>query len=130
MKLKVKTTRTLTTDELEVYCEPVLTFEAVGNVDPQTHDALKTWAQAKYPADQAVNFVPKLFLSVAENGTSYPLNTEGAARELQAVVGDAFLAELVENFWNYDYFYFQKKQAASANLSTPLPTTEESEATP
>lgn len=122
-KLRIKTTRTLTTKDLEVFCDPDLTFEAVGNIDPGTDGELREWAKAKYPPAEAVRFVPRLFLSVSQDGSAHPLDTEAGAEEFRQAVGDPFLCELVENFWNFDYFYFQnlkKNGISSANSSETL----------
>jgi hypothetical protein len=130
MKLKVRTTHTLTTDDLEMFCDPPLTFEAVGSIDPRTSRDLSTWHSSKFPEGQAVDFVPKLFLSVAQNGTSYPLTTVEDARALQEAVGEKFVSRLVLSYWNYQATYFEKKQAASVSLSPESGTGNGSEPTP
>jgi hypothetical protein len=113
---KVKTTLMVTTEELEVFCDPPLTFEAVGNIDPNLWSQLKEWSERDYPPGEAVNFVPRLFFSVSQNGKAYPLTTQAEAEELRQAVGDAFLCDLVENYWTYEYSYFKKKRLASASL--------------
>jgi len=128
--LKVKTSLTVTTDELEVFCDPPLTFEAVGNIDPNLWSQLKAWSEKNYPLEQAVNFVPKLFVSVSQNGKAYPLTTEAAAEELRQAVGDPFLCDLIENYWNYEFNYFKKKRLVSASSSPASATGNGSELTP
>jgi hypothetical protein len=129
MKLKVKTTYTVTTDDLEIFCDPPLTFEAVGRINDKTHTDLLTWSKDDYSPDRAISFIPSLFLSVAQNGTAYPLTTKAEAIALREATGDKFICDLVESFWNYDYTYFKKKRLGSANSlpasddgSSPEPT--------
>ena len=121
MKLKVKTTHVVTTDDLEMFCDPPLTFEAIGNIDPHTREGLRVWYQNKYPTEQSLEFVPKIFLSVAQNGTAYPLVTDEDAKALQDALGDKFISHLVRAYWNYEAGYFEKKETASTSLSeTPV----------
>ena len=130
MKLKVRTTHTVTTDDLEMFCDPPLTFEAIGNIDPHTREGLRVWYQNKYPTEGALEFVPKMFLSVAQNGTSYPIATEEDAKALQEAVGDKFISHLVRAYWNYEAGYFEQKKTGSENLSAPPVTGNGSEPTP
>ena len=116
MKLSVRTTHTVTTDDIDVYCDPPLIFEAVGNIDPQTQTRLADWHKANYPPEQAVAFIPKLFISVSQNGEVYPLTTEADAQALREAVGDTFLSDLVERFWTYELNFFKKKRNGSVNL--------------
>lgn len=115
--LSIQTTMTLTTDDLEIYADPPLSFEAIGRVNDTLHRELAAWVSAGYPADQTARFISRLFLSVAQNGQSYPLSTADDAQALRAAVGDEFLANLVESFWDYEFNYFKKKRLASMNLS-------------
>jgi hypothetical protein len=115
LKLKVKTTHKVTTEELEIFCDPPLTFEAVGNIGPQLWDELRDWSNERYPPEKAVDFVPKLFVSVSQNGDTYPLATPEQAKALEDAVGGEFLSDLVENYWGYEFSFFKKKRAASAN---------------
>src|SRR3990170_7983871 len=110
LNLSVRTTMQVTTDDLELYADPPLTFEAIGRVNDTLHRELAAWASAGYPAEQSVRFIPRLFLSVAQNWQSYPLTTADDAQALRATVGDEFLANLVEAFWDYEYNYFKKKR--------------------
>jgi len=136
MKLTVRTTHTLTTNDLRVFCDPPLTFEAVGSIDPRTRIELSAWHDSDYPSGQAVSFIPKLFLSVAQNdsdgpmGPAYPLTTDEDARALQDALGDRFISRLVNAYWDYEYKYFQKKELASVSLSPELGTGNGSGPTP
>jgi hypothetical protein len=130
MKLSVRTTHILTTDDLRIFCDPPLTFEAIGSIDPHTRIELSAWHDSDYPAQQAVGFIPKLFLSVAQNGQSYPLTTDEDALALQDALGDKFISRLVNAYWDYEYRYFQKKELASANLSPELGTGNRNGSTP
>jgi hypothetical protein len=115
LKLKVKTTHTVTTDELEMVCDPPLTFEAVGNIGPHLWGELRDWSKGEYPMEEIVDFIPKLFVSVSQNGDTYPLTTPAQAKALKESVGDEFIADLIESYWNYEFTFFKKKRAASAN---------------
>lgn len=115
MDLKVRTTHTVTTDDLELFCDPPLSFEAVGRVGPKLHNDLLTWSQAGYPAEQAPGLAAQLFLSVSQDGQSYPLNSPAAATELQNQVGDEFIRNLIEAFWDFEYRFFKQKRLASGN---------------
>ena len=130
LNLSIKTTMVVTTDDLEIYADPPLTFEAIGRVNDTIHRELAAWATAGYPADQTARFIPRLFMSVAVNGSSHPLTTADDVQELRAAVGDEFLANLVESFWDYEFNYFKKKRLASANLSSESGTGNGSEPTP
>ena len=130
LNLSIKTTIVVTTDDLEIYADPPLTFEAIGRVNDTIHRELAAWATAGYPAEQTARFIPRLFMSVAQNGTSYPLTTAEEAQALRDAVGDEFLANLVESFWDYEYKYFQKKELASVSLSPELGTGNGSGPTP
>lgn len=117
LNLAIKTTFAVSTDDLGVFCDPPLTFQAIGRVNDTLHRELVAWGTAGYPADQTTRFIPRLFLSVAQNGVSYPLSTADDAQALREAVGDEFLANLVESFWDYEFSYFKKKRLASASLS-------------
>jgi hypothetical protein len=128
--LKVKTTHTLTTDDLEIFCDPPLTFESAGSMDPRTVQELREWYKNHCPNEQAVMFVPKIFLSVAQNGKAYPLTTQEDAMALQKAVGDKFISRLVNSYWNYEVGYFEKKQSGSVNSLTESSGNGTKEATP
>ena len=130
LKLKIQTTRTVTTDDLRLYCDPPLTFGAVGHIPTTVNNALLDWADKGYDSTRAVEFVPRLFSSVAQNGTSYPLASKEDAAALREAVGDVFLRDLVEGFWNYDYRFFHLKRLVSENSLPDLTTTNGSEPTP
>ena len=130
LNLAIKTTMVVSTDDLEVFSDPPLTFEAIGRINDTLHRELAAWANAGYPADQTARFIPRLFLSVAQNGQSYPLATPDDAQALREAVGDEWLANLVESFWDYEYNYFKKKRLASASLSQAQGTGNGSEPTP
>lgn len=115
MKLKVNTTHTVTTEDLEIFCDPPLTFEAVGNIGPHLWGQLRDWHKGNYPPEDVVGFIPKLFVSVSQNGDTYPLTTPEDAKALEDAVGNEFLSDLVESYWNYEFDFFKKKRAASAN---------------
>ena len=117
MKLSIKTTHILTTEQLEIYCDPPLTFEVVGSIDPHTRKKLGSWYEADYPTNRAVEFIPSLFITVAQNGIAYPLKTVEDAAAFQEAVGDVFLSRLVERTWAYDINQFKKKQVGSISLS-------------
>ena len=122
MLLNVKTKRIITTDDLRLYCDPALTFEAVGHIPGPAHNALLEWSEAGYPADKIEALVPQLFTSVSENGTSYPISTPADAAELRQALGDTFMRDLIEGFWNYDWRFFRQRKNASANSSETLDT--------
>jgi len=130
MKLNVKTTFTVNTDQLEIYCDPPLAFEAIGRIDDKTHRELVEWSKADYPAGQTLAFIPRLFLSVSQSGKSYPLSGEADAQALREATGDAFLVNLIEGFWNYEFRFFQRKLAASESSSTAQGAGRESEPQP
>ena len=130
LNLPIRTTMSVTTDDLELYADPPLAFEAIGRVNDTLHRELAAWASAGYPADTTARFIPRLFLSVSLNGQTYPLTTQDEAQALRDAVGDEWLANLVEGFWDYEYNYFKKKRLASANLSPASATGNGSEPTP
>lgn len=116
MKLNIATTQTISTDDLEIYCgDTPLIFEAVGNINGALHSDLLAWSQADRPPTQTVALVPRLFLSVAQNGDTYPLTGPAEAEGLRQAVGDELLADIVEEFWNYRYRFFKRKRIASVN---------------
>ena len=117
LNLSVKTTHTISTDDLEIYADPPLVFEAVGRINDKLHNDLRAWSNKNHPIDQTVKFVPRLFLSVSQNGDTYPLTTDADAQALREAVGDDFLHDLVESFWDYDYLFFRRKQLVSASSS-------------
>ncbi len=126
MKLNIQTHHTITTNDLELFCDPPLTFEAVGRIADQTHNALLEWAKNDYPEEKTLEFLPHLFVSVSQNGETYPLNNDGAAREFREAVGLTFVQDLIEAFWNYEFYYFKKKRLASINSSTASADTNKS----
>ena len=115
LNLTVKTTHVVTTDDLEIFCDPPLTFEAIGRINDKLHNELRAWANKNHPIGQTVKFVPQLFLNVSQNGNTYPLATDADAEALRGAVGDDFLHNLVESFWDYDFLFFRQKRLASAN---------------
>ncbi len=130
LSLTVETTMVVSTDDLELYASPTLVFRTVGRVNDTLHRELAAWASAGYPAEQTARFIPRLFLSVSQNGQTYPLTTPDDAQALREAVGDEFLANLVESFWDYEFNYFKKKRLASANLSPQSTTGNGQEPTP
>lgn len=117
--LKIQTTETITTDDLEIFVgELPLIFEAVGNIPGPLQDDLLTWSRADYPLPQTLQLVPRLFLSVSQNGDTYPLTSQAEAEALRAAVGEELLRDIVEGYWNYRYRFFKRKRLASANSLT------------
>lgn len=117
MKLHIQTTQIVTTDDLEIYCGDLpLIFEAVGNISSGLHSDLLEWSQAERPAAGTVALVPRLFMSVSQNGDKYPLTGSAEAEAFREAVGDELLADIVEEFWNYRYRFFRRKRNGSANL--------------
>lgn len=122
-KLAIQTTQTITTDDLEIYVgDTPLVFEAIGNISNSLHTDLLAWSRAGYPADQAAAFVPRLFLSVSQNGEKYDLTGPTEAAAFQAAVGDDLLKDIIEGYWDFRYRFFRKKQAASGSLPTASET--------
>lgn len=118
MLLKAKTTRIVTTDDLELYCDPPLVFEASGRINDKLTAELKEWYQNGYDPQITLKFIPQLFLSVSQNGETFPIRSQADAEALREALGDGFLLDLVEAFWDYDYRFFTQRRAASANSST------------
>jgi hypothetical protein len=129
LNLSIRTTMTVTTDDLEIYADPTLTFTSVGRVNDKLHRELAAWSTAGYPAQQTVEFIPRLFMSMSINGDTHPLATGDDVQELRQAVGDEFLANLVESFWDYEYNYFKKKRSVSVSLSPESGTGNGSEPT-
>lgn len=130
LNLSIRTTMSVTTDDLELYADPPLTFIAIGRVNDTLHRELAAWATAGYPADQTARFIPRLFTGVSVGGSIHPLTLADDVQEFRAAVGDEWLANLVESFWDYEFNYFKKKRAASVNLSPELGTGNGNGATP
>lgn len=128
---KIQSTLQVTTDDLEVYVgEEPLRFEAIANIPNGLNTELLEWSKVGYPANQAVKLVPKLFLSVSQNGTSYPLSTQKEVEAFRAEVGDELTAEIVEGYWEYRFRYFKKKRIG-LDTSSPMPlSTDVNEPTP
>lgn len=118
MNLKAKTIRVVTTDDLELYCNPPLTFEASGRINDKLTAELQQWFKTGYDPAKTVEFIPQLFMSVSQNGDAYPLTTQADAEALREALGEGFLLDLVEAFWDYDYRFFARKRLVSANSST------------
>lgn len=117
LNLTIKTTQTITTDDLEIFVgDAPLTFEAIGNISNSLHTDLLTWSRAGYPADQAAGFIPRLFVSVSQNGEKYDLTGQAAAVAFQEAVGDDLLKDIIEGYWDYRYRFFRKRQAGSVSL--------------
>src|SRR3990172_8868536 len=121
LNLSVKTTHVVTTDDLEIFCDPPLTFEAISRINDKLHNELRAWANKNHPIDQTVKLVPRLFFSVSQDGTAYPLATDADAQALREAVGDDFLHDIVEAFWDYDYLFFRRKRLVSPSPSPASP---------
>jgi hypothetical protein len=130
MNLKAKTVRVVSTDDLELFCDPPLTFEASGRINDKLTAELQQWFKGGYDPAKTVEFIPQLFMSVSQNGDTYPLTTTADAEALRAALGDGFLLDLVEAFWDYDYRFFARRRAASANSSPALDAGEASKPSP
>lgn len=125
--LTIQSTQIVSSDDLEIFVgEMPLIFEAVGNIGGALHGDLLAWSQADYPAAQTAAFVPRLFLSVSQNGIKYPLTGLAEAEALRQAVGDELLRDLVEGYWNYRYRFFKRKRSGSA----PSPTASENGSNP
>lgn len=130
MKLKAKVTRTITTDDLEIYCDPPLTFEASGRINDKLTAELKQWYQNGYDPQKTLDLIPQLFLNVSQDGQTYPLESRGDAEALQEALGAGFLVDLVEAFWDYDFRFFQKRLSGSVRSLTALGSGDTSEPSP
>lgn len=131
IKLAIQPTQTITSDDLEIFVGDLpLVFEAIGNIGGSLQNDLLAWSQADYPAAQTAGFIPRLFLSVSQNGDKYPLTGQAEAEALRQAVGDDLLKDLVESYWNYRYRYFKKKRLGSGNSSPASDTGNGNEPTP
>jgi hypothetical protein len=125
MQLSVKTVRTISTDDLNIFCEPPLLFEARGYIAPELGGDLLEWEAGGYAAERAAELLPRLFLSVAQEGIRYPLSTKADALALRDAIeaanpgyGDIFLSTLLDGYWNEHYRFFGRKRLASASSQT------------
>lgn len=123
MKLSVQTTRTITTDDMRIFCEPPLTFEGIGYFSPSFVNDLAEW-EKNPDDDRAIKFVSRIFLSVSQNGARYPLSTEAdvlalrdAIEEINPGNGNNFLATIVEEYTRAHYRFFRNKFADLENSS-------------
>jgi hypothetical protein len=122
MKLTVKTIRTISTDDLSIFCEPPLTFEVRGYIAPELGSDLLEWEQGGYSIERAAELLPRLFISVSQNEEHYSLATKTDALALRDAIeaanpgyGDTFLATLLDGYWNEHYRFFGRKRLASVN---------------
>lgn len=115
MKLSVQTTRTITTDELRLFCEPALTFRVKGFISPVLAKDLAEWENT-YEGERAAELISGLFVSVSQGGYEFPLTTKSdvlafkeAIEESNPGGGDGFLSTLLESYLNEHYRFFRNR---------------------
>ena len=129
LKLNIERTRVVTTDDMRIFCgaEP-LRFEAVSHIPNEVHGVLLDWTEAGRPADKAAEIAPRLFRSVSQNGTSYPIAGPEGGQALREALGDELLRDVIEEFWNYDARFFAIRRRGFVNSQPPPENGESSEA--
>jgi hypothetical protein len=123
MKLTIQTTRTITTDELHLFCEPPLTFRVKGFIDPALAKELAQWENT-YSGERAAELISQLFVSFSHAGDSYPLDNKSAVLAFKDAIeegnpggGEGFLSTLLESYLNEHYRFFRQKLLALENSS-------------
>lgn len=123
MDLLVKTVRTISTDELNIYCEPPLVFSARGYITRAINEQLLAWDLAGRPISLTLGLLPQLFFSVSVDTQVFPILSQVDSEALRQAIetanpggGDEFLTALVDGYWVNHYRFFTRRRPASANL--------------
>jgi hypothetical protein len=126
MKLLVKVTRILTTDDLDLTCDPPLSFEVTGNVEPSIFKAVQEWEAAGFELERCAELVGRVFISVTQDGQTYSLNGKAAALALYEAIEESnpgaayqFMVRLLENFIQNHLRFFVSRRSGSPPSAPP-----------
>lgn len=128
MKLTYNATRTITTADLGLACDPPLVFEVRVRVDPSWARLHLQWEEGGADdTDMACELVGKVFVNVGQDGKIYPIEGKEGAEDLRASIeesspgeGDAFICHLALRFGQDHFRFLARNSAAYAELSRPL----------
>lgn len=116
MELVFNPTRRITTAEMFITCEPALEFEARVSVSRPTRRLMAQFVESEYgDTGLAEQIIGAVFVSVAQNGSRYPLDTPGAIEELREATGDDFMLALAGGFVDNHYGFFTRDKADSGS---------------
>lgn len=120
MKLSVQTTREVSTDSLNIFCDPPLIFKSRGFIAPGLFNEISEWEKKGHDEKLAVGYISRLFVSFSQNGETFPLTTKEDAMALREAIeesnpggADGFLSTLIEAYLNEHYRFFRNRLAVS-----------------
>jgi len=116
MDLVFNPTRKITTGEMYITCDPQLEFVVKVSVTRPTRLLMAGFARGDY-TDLALaeQVIEKTFVSVAQNGHSYPLDSKEAVEALRESTGDDFILALAGGFVDNHYSFFTKDTTDSGD---------------
>lgn len=125
MKIEYSPTRTITTIDLFMACDPPIEFESRVRLTPEWARQHRLWEEAgSKDVEMALELVGQAFVSVSQGGESYPLETKEAVQELRDAIdaqnegaGNEFICDILDSFAFSHYNYLASRSMAYAALS-------------
>lgn len=115
LKLKINTTRQITSNDLRIACDPPLLFEVRSFIAPDLVDKIADWERAgSKDANIGAALVAQVFVSVTQDGETYPLTSLSDVGALQETIEAAspgqaggFICAMLEGFTANHYRFFR-----------------------
>jgi hypothetical protein len=125
MKIIYNPTRTITTGDLFIACDPPMSFEVKSRLSADWATKHLAWeADGSEDITIALDLVSTGFLAVSQNGERYDLNSIEAAEALREAIeggnegeGDTFICDIVSSLAHNHYSFLARNSANSARLS-------------
>lgn len=124
MKIIYNPSRTITTGDLFIACDPPMSFEVKSRLTSDWATKHLAWeAAGSEDITIALELVSTGFLAVAQNGERYDLNSIEAAKALREAIegqnegeGNTFICDIVSSFAHNHYSFLARNSADSARL--------------
>ncbi len=122
MNIVFNPTRTITTADLFIACDPPMTFEVKAQLSTDWVRSHIAWEESgTEDMKTAIDLVSSSFLSVAQDGNKYPLDTIDAVQDLINAIednnkgqGNLFVCDILTKFTHNHYSFLTRSSANSA----------------
>lgn len=114
MELVFNPTRKVTTAELFITCEPPLEFTVKVSIPRSLRLLMSEFSRGDYgDMEQAKQIIARSFVSVTQNGQTYPLDSPEAAEALRVAIGDDAILAVAGGFVDNHYTFFTRDRTDS-----------------
>ena len=126
MNISYSPTRLITTSDLFIACDPIITFGVKSKVTPEWARLHREWEDTGGDdIDLAMTLVSQAFVNVGQNGEVWKLGSLDTVKELRDSIegqnpghGDEFIITILSSFAFNHYNFLASRSIEYAELST------------